>query len=179
MCVWYLSISIYIYVYICVYIYICIICYVLCIIFTLLLLIIYYISYLIRILFVSCRDVDMLSDFKTGDDDNTNTNNSNSSVNGSVMMVCNQCGHHYDRIFIENKLLAEVSRLNVTYLLQDIRCPKTHKITSRLCTPISELCAPLQLDISQQSIKSQLSLLYHVASYYNFSLLMETIDLYL
>lgn len=128
-----------------------------------------------------CRDVDMLSDFKSGREleMEEGPRGVGSSGGSAVMMVCNQCGHHYDSVFIENKLLAEVSRLNITYLLQDIRCPKTHKISSRLCTSISELCAPLELDISQQTMKAQLLLLYHVATYYNFRLLMEALDLYL
>lgn len=57
-----------------------------------------------------------------------------------ILMLCNQCRHQYDRVLVENKLLAEVNRLHVTFLLQDVRCPKTHKISSRLCTAISGKC---------------------------------------
>lgn len=44
---------------------------------------------------------------------------------------------------------------------------------------VLELCAPLSLDISQQSIRIQLQLLLHVASYHNFTLLSETIEQYM
>jgi len=54
-----------------------------------------------------------------------------------ILMLCNQCNHQYDRVLVENKLLAEVNRIHTTFLLQDIRCPKTHKISNRLCTDIS------------------------------------------
>ena len=55
----------------------------------------------------------------------------------TVILACQQCQHQYDRVFMENKLLAEVNKLSVTYLLQDVRCTKTHKISSRLCTSVS------------------------------------------
>lgn len=42
-----------------------------------------------------------------------------------------------------------------------------------------ELCAPLALDISQESMRAQLLLLLHVANYHNFTLLIETIEQYL
>lgn len=133
----------------------------------------------------NCRDIDMLRDFKpipaVGESNALAVTQTQTQSQGHapVLMLCNQCHHQYDRVLIENKLLAEVNRLHSTYLLQDIRCPKTHKISNRLCTAMSELCAPLVLDISQQTMRSQLLLLLHVANYHNFTLLIETIEQYL
>ena len=121
----------------------------------------------------TCRDIDMLRDFRPSPEEAAR------GFSANILMLCDQCQHQYDRVLIENKLLAEVNRLNVTYLLQDIRCPKTHRISSRLCSSISELCAPLALDITQGSMRAQLALLRHVATYHNFTLLLETIDLYI
>lgn len=72
----------------------------------------------------------MLRDFKPA-----STEDGSGGV--AIRMLCGQCSHQYDRVLMENKLLAEVNRLNATYLLQDVRCPKTHKISNRLCTAIS------------------------------------------
>ena len=127
-------------------------------------------SYILRDVICSfcstCKDIDLIHVF---DDKVFNDN-----PDADNRWKCD-CGNIVDRVEIENRLLDDVKRLTVSYQVQDLRCPATHMVSSRLCAAHSELSRPLVLDQTIGNTKKKFSILQKVANLHNFELLQDTI----
>jgi DNA polymerase epsilon subunit 1 len=68
----------------------------------------------------TCKDLDLLRD--------------DGLTNPDVKMrwKCSHCRNGIDTVEIENRLLNEVERMSTTFLLQDLRCPVTHEVSTHL-----------------------------------------------
>jgi hypothetical protein len=75
------------------------------------------------------------------------------------------------------RLLDDLEKLIAGYLIQDFRCPKTHLVSTKVCSPVSELCLPLQMDLSLSAIHSQLTVLREVAKLHDFDWLLTEVNL--
>jgi hypothetical protein len=65
----------------------------------------------------------------------------------------------------------------VSFQLQDFRCPQTKQVSRRLSSSVSSThSVPLVMDITPESINSQLMVLRRVADYHHFELLRGSID---
>lgn len=79
-------------------------------------------------------------------------------------------------ILHKNRLLEAVDKLCASYLLQDMRCRSTHRVTRRLGTAVSDLCDPLVMDITRPDALQQLQILRQVAIFHGFVYLREAVD---
>lgn len=74
------------------------------------------------------------------------------------------------------RLLEAVDKLNAAYLLQDFRCRATHRVSRRQGTAVSDLCEPLQMDISREEALQRLLVLRQVATFHRFALLKSAVE---
>ena len=112
----------------------------------------------------ACRDIDLLRDISV------------TSNNIEDRWKCNECHHAYNKDEIELRLIQEVENLSTSYLLQDLRCPKTKRVTARITEAYSSLSIQLELDHSQNNFEKSLSTLHKVAEYHRFELLTEAVE---
>jgi hypothetical protein len=92
--------------------------------------------------------------------------------------ICNSngCVCEIDKSEVENRLLQLVETLSVTYMIQDLRCPRTFRTTTSLCSAMSESSLPLALDFSYTNLRRQLMIMSLVSVRHGFSLLHNTIQ---
>ena len=81
----------------------------------------------------------------------------------STLWICEDCHTPYNSHTIEQRLIHILNRQVVRYQLQDLRCAKTNRIPSRSLVALSECAAPLQTDISRESVEAKLRLLWDMA----------------
>lgn len=76
-----------------------------------------------------CRDEDVLPDATVTDGDN-NGNQAPAAAAAAATRAwsCTTCGHEYDRLAIEERLIARVQRVLVEWHTQDLKCKKCRKI---------------------------------------------------
>jgi DNA polymerase epsilon subunit 1 len=115
----------------------------------------------------TCRDLDLLSNL---------TQAKGSDKPSSQSWQCPHCQNELDVNEMENRLIEEVQRLTTLFLSQDFRCPKTHQVSIRFSSSHSELAAPLEMDITVDSIRKQLETLRLVAQSNGFEWLRTTIE---
>jgi hypothetical protein len=71
--------------------------------------------------------------------------------------------------------MEEAEQLSIKYLLQDARCPHTQRVSNKLCSAISDISAPLSMDITPDAMKKKLSILLRVAQFHAFHWLESSI----
>jgi len=118
-----------------------------------------------------CRDVDLLRD-----DALTAALGENKTRASCWKCPGPDCDDRIDLESIENRLIQDAERLSTSFLLQDLRCPQTHRVSSRLTTATSALSVPLQLDMSREELKRKLETLRRVAEFHEFPMLLETVE---
>jgi hypothetical protein len=69
-----------------------------------------------------------------------------------------------------------VDKLNAAYLLQDFRCRASHRVSRRLGSSMSDLCAPLEMDTSRAEAVQRLTVLRQVAVFHKFTLLQSAVE---
>jgi len=70
-----------------------------------------------------------------------------------------------------------VERLSTSFLLQDLKCPKTKMVSQRLGSATSAFSVPLQLaTCGRAELAAKLRTLRRVADFHGFPLLLETVD---
>ena len=88
--------------------------------------------------------------------------------------TCDDCGTPYDAESIERRLIEVIQRKCVRYQLQDLRCTKTGRVSTRVLSRQSDTSQKLELDISREEVASQLQILNNLAQHYNLEWLLET-----
>jgi DNA polymerase epsilon subunit 1 len=86
---------------------------------------------------------------------------------------CEDCGTPYDVDSIERRLISLLHRKMVRYQLQDIRCSKTNRVTTRALAPLSEGSNGVKLDISPKEGQADLRLLHSLAELHELESLKE------
>jgi len=73
--------------------------------------------------------------------------------------LCDNCGAEYDTEDIERRLVKHVHQRMMRYQMQDIRCSKTNRVATHTLSRVSACGADFQLDISPESVESELQTL--------------------
>lgn len=107
-----------------------------------------------------CRDEDVLPDPST-----------NGTTATSRAWACTTCGHEYDRLLVEERLIARVQRVLVEWQTQDLRCKKCKKIRvndfMEHCSCSGEWIGTMD----REAVVRQLRVLERVSGFYKLSML--------
>lgn len=87
--------------------------------------------------------------------------------------ACEDCGTPYDPEDIEQRLVDIVRKRVIRYQLQDVRCSKTNRISTRALAKHSCTSAPLKLDNPKEDATQELQLLHHLAQHHELEFLEE------
>jgi DNA polymerase epsilon subunit 1 len=108
-----------------------------------------------------CRDIDLCI-LPSVDEDQINT------------WTCDDCGTAYNAQSIERRLVDVIQRKCLRYQMQDLRCTRTGRVSTRILSMQSETSQKLKLDISRDEVTSQLQILKNLAVHYELEWLLET-----
>lgn len=108
-----------------------------------------------------CRDVDLCILPPVEEDE-------------TLAWTCDGCGTPYDVDSIERRLVEVIQRKCLRYQLQDLRCTKTERVSTRILSRQSETSQKMKLDISRKDVESQLRILHNLAEHYELEWLLET-----
>ncbi|KAK9447075.1 uncharacterized protein V1518DRAFT_422137 [Limtongia smithiae] len=86
---------------------------------------------------------------------------------------CKHCGHEFDRLGLEETMIAEVQTLETVYQTQDLRCGKCKQIRA---DNLSEHCGcsgPWEQTVTAEEVRSRFAVYGSVAGYYGLEMLRE------
>ena len=109
-----------------------------------------------------CRDEDVLPDTPTSE--------------GSPLLIdrkwaCTFCGHQYDRLAIEERLVARVHKVLVEWQTQDLKCGKCRKIRVNDFMEHCGCSGAWVETVDKQRVVGDLKVLERVSGYYGLSML--------
>ena len=87
--------------------------------------------------------------------------------------ACQECGTSYDVECIEQRLVDICNRMIVRYQLQDLRCMKTNRASTKILSKQSDCSAELKLDIPRSETIFQLQILHNLAKHHDLEYLEE------
>ena len=79
---------------------------------------------------------------------------------------CEDCGAYYDVGSIERRLIGLAHRKSLRYQLQDTRCCKTRRVSTRVLTATTESSSGLVLDATESELRGELGLLHSLAKFH-------------
>jgi len=88
--------------------------------------------------------------------------------------TCDDCGTAYNAQSIERRLVDVIQRKCLRYQMQDLRCTRSGRVSTRILSMQSETSQNLKLDISWDEVSSQLQVLQNLAIHYELEWLLET-----
>lgn len=83
-----------------------------------------------------------------------------------IHWFCEDCGTEYDVATIERRLIDQAHKKMLRYQLQDLRCSKTNRVSTRSLARVSQCSADWQLDISPEKGRSDIEILFRLAKYH-------------
>eukprot|EP00536_Pseudo-nitzschia_multiseries_P014500 jgi/Psemu1/298741/fgenesh1_pm.714_\ len=83
-----------------------------------------------------------------------------------IHWFCENCGAEYDVAAIERRLINQAHKKMLRYQLQDLRCTKTNRVSTRSLARVSQCSADWKLDISSEQGRSGIEILYRLAKYH-------------
>jgi len=83
-----------------------------------------------------------------------------------IHWFCEDCGAEYDVASIERRLINQAHKKMLRYQLQDLRCTKTNRVSTRPLARVSQCSADWKLDISPQQGRSDIETLHRLAKYH-------------
>ena len=83
-----------------------------------------------------------------------------------IHWFCEDCGTEYDVASIERRLVEQAHKKMLRYQLQDLRCTKTNRVSTRSLAPVSQCSADWKLDISPEQGRSDIEILFRLAKYH-------------
>ena len=113
-----------------------------------------------------CQDEDILPDPTTNDD---------STIQTSRPWTCSFCGSEYNRLAIEERLVAKVQKLLVEWQTQDLKCQKCRKIR---VNDFMEHCGCSGVwvgVIDREKVVKDLRVMERVSGFYGLSMLGEVV----
>jgi DNA polymerase epsilon subunit 1 len=87
--------------------------------------------------------------------------------------ICD-CDVAYDVALIEKRLIDLVQRKVARYQLQDSRCVRTNRVSTRALAPFSDCSAGLKLDITREEMQAELELLQSLSDLHDLDGLKAT-----
>ena len=83
-----------------------------------------------------------------------------------IHWFCEVCGTEYDVATIERRLIDQAHKKMLRYQLQDLRCSKTNRVSTRSLARVSQCSADWQLDISPEQGRSEIETFLRLAKYH-------------
>jgi DNA polymerase epsilon subunit 1 len=83
-----------------------------------------------------------------------------------IHWFCEDCGAEYDVATIERRLIDQANKKLLRYQLQDLRCTKTSRVSTRSLASVSQCSADWQPDISPEQGRSEIEVLFRLAKYH-------------
>lgn len=90
-----------------------------------------------------------------------------------VQWTCEDCGTPYDAQSIERRLVSNIQKKALLYQLQDSRCGKTNRVTTRLLNPYPQVSGVLKLDINPDEMVREVKLMKDIADLHELENLQE------
>jgi len=84
----------------------------------------------------------------------------------AIHWFCEDCGTEYDVAVIERRLIEHAHKKMVRYQLQDLRCTKTNRVSTRSLARVSQCSADWKLDLSPEQGRSDVETLFRLAKYH-------------
>lgn len=88
--------------------------------------------------------------------------------------ACDECGAPYNIDDIERRLIESANRKVLSYQLQDLRCSKTNRASTKMMSKKSGCSTHFKLDMTRCKALSQVRILDHLAEHHELSWLHET-----
>ena len=88
--------------------------------------------------------------------------------------ACDECGVPYNIDDIERRLIESANRKVLIYQLQDLRCSKTNRASTKMMSKKSGCSTHFKVDLTKSKILSQVRILDHIAEHHELSWLHET-----
>ena len=117
-----------------------------------------------------CRDEDVLPVASRGPD-----SSNNAIVRAAPAWQCNTCGHEYDRLALEERLISRVQRMLVQWQTQDLRCAKCHKIRINDFMEHCGCSGSWVATVSLEAVMAELRVLNRVADFYGLKMLARVV----
>lgn len=83
-----------------------------------------------------------------------------------IHWFCEDCGTEYDVATIERRLIDKAHKTMLRYQLQDLRCTKTNRVSTRSLARVSQCSADWQPDVSPEQGRSEIGILLRLAKYH-------------
>jgi len=84
----------------------------------------------------------------------------------AIHWFCEDCGTEYDVAIIERRLIEQAHKKMLRYQLQDLRCTKTNRVSTRSLARVSECSADWLPDVSPEQGRSEIEMLFRLAKYH-------------
>lgn len=122
-----------------------------------------------------CRDEDVLPVASHGPDGGGGSSNSNALVRSVPAWQCNTCGHEYDRLALEERLIGRVQRMLVQWHTQDLRCAKCNRIRINDFMEHCGCSGTWVSTVSLEAVMSELRVLDRAAGFYGLKMLARVV----
>lgn len=109
-----------------------------------------------------CRDEDVLPDTAVGD---------GASAPAGRAWACTTCGHEYNRLAIEERLIGRVQKVVVEWQTQDLKCKKCRKIRVNDFMEHCGCSGQWVATVDKEDIMSELKVLETVSGFYGLKML--------
>ena len=109
-----------------------------------------------------CRDEDVLPD--------TSSNNNNTTTTTRAW-ACTTCGHEYDRLAIEERLIGRVQKVLVEWQTQDLKCGKCRRVRVNEFMEHCGCSGEWVGCLSREDVRARLLVMDRVAGFYGLRML--------
>ena len=107
-----------------------------------------------------CREEDVLPD----------TSN-NSTTTTTKAWACTTCGHEYDRLAIEERLIGRVQKMLVEWQTQDLKCGKCRRVRVNDFMEHCGCSGEWVGSLSKEDVRARLLVMERVAGFYGLRML--------
>ena len=83
-----------------------------------------------------------------------------------IHWFCEDCGSEYDVATIERRLIDQAQKTMLRYQLQDLRCAKTNRVSTRSLARVSQCSAEWLADISPKKGRAEIETLFRLAKFH-------------
>lgn len=102
-------------------------------------------------------------------------NNIDFCQGGTAHFACVKCQRGFDHILIQEHLIYKLHSEVDTYLTQDLRCTRCHKIRQDSMSAHCDCSGEWEATISSEKVHKSCQIFRHVAQYYDFDLLLNAL----
>lgn len=98
-------------------------------------------------------------------------------INGVYGWICENCGHEYSKLMLEEKLIQEMQELVTKFQVQDLRCEKCHKIRDDWLSEYCECSGQWVETVGIKDTKNKLETFEGAARFFGFKMVLEGLEL--